>query len=261
MIFNTFFKKSMNKNNSTNKVITNINNLKKNIILDEKAKLVLPENQQKLVPLLEDFSTTHFLWWWTAIALYLWHRESIDFDFFSKWNQWTYSNFKKRIQKSWFNLSQKDDEQNFYNKNENQEEFHVDINWVKFTAFNYYRTLYNDQEIKIKWEDTILWWLKIASLEELMCMKLFSTMSRNKFKDAVDIYYILKNTDKDLEYYLDKSEKIYFKDIIQKNASLVQLISKEWDTTEEIKYIDKNHPSNDTVIEFLYSEASKLMKR
>jgi len=63
MIFNTFSKKSMNKKNSTNKVITNINNLKKKqkIILDEKAKLVLPKNQQKLVPLLEDFSTTHFL--------------------------------------------------------------------------------------------------------------------------------------------------------------------------------------------------------
>jgi len=86
-------------------------------------------------------------------------------------------------------------------------------------------------------------------------------MSRNKFKDAVDIYYILKNTDKDLEYYLEKSETFYFKDIIQKNATLFQLMSKEWDKTEEISYIDENHPSNDTVIEFLHSEASKLMKR
>lgn len=243
MILNTFLKK------------------KYNIILDDKAKLVLSKKQQKLVPLLEDFSTTYFLWSWTAIALYLWHRESIDFDFFSKWNQWAYSDFKKRIHKSWFNLSEKYDEQCFYNQDEKLEEFHFDINWVKCIIFNYYRTLYNDQEIKIKWENTILWWLKIASIEELMCMILFSIMYSNKFKHAVDIYYILKNTDKDLAYFFEKSENIYFKDIIKTNTSLLQLISKEWDKAEEIKYIDKENPNNDAVIDFLHSEASKLLKR
>jgi hypothetical protein len=38
----------------------NLNNNQK-IILDNQAKLVLPKKQQKLTPLLEDFSNTHFL--------------------------------------------------------------------------------------------------------------------------------------------------------------------------------------------------------
>jgi len=236
----------------------NLNNNQK-IILDNQAKLVLPKKQQKLTPLLEDFSNTHFLWWWTAIALYLWHRKSIDFDFFSNWNQWTFYNFKKRIQKYWFDVSKEDNERYFYIQDEEQEEFHVNINWVKFTTFNYYRTLYNDQKIRIMWKNKILWWLQIASLEELICMKLFSIMSRNKFKDAVDIYYILKNTDEDLKYYLDKSKNFYFKDIIQENACLLQLISKEWNKTESVDYIDVNHPSDEIIVNFLHNEASKLL--
>ena len=234
---------------------------KKKIILDDRAKSVLPLGQQNLVPLLEEFSTTHFLWLWTAIALYLWHRESIDYDFFSKWDQWTFKEFKKRIQKSWFNVSKKDEEFYFYNQNEKQEEFHVDIEWVKFTTFNYYRTLYNDQEIKIKGDEYILWGLKIASLEELMCMKLFSTMSRNKLKDAVDMYYILKSTDKNLSYYLNRSKDYYYKDIIDTNACLLQLISKVWDTSEEVKYIDEKHPDNEEIFEFLSNEASDIMNK
>jgi hypothetical protein len=84
-------------------------------------------------------------------------------------------------------------------------------------------------------------------------------MSRNKFKDAVDIYYILKNTDEDLKYYLDKSKNFYFKDIIQENACLLQLISKEWNKTESVDYIDVNHPSDEIIVNFLHNEASKLL--
>jgi hypothetical protein len=67
------------------------------ICFDEKALQVLDHDQQKLLPLLEDFSRDHFLAGGTAIALKLGHRKSIDFDFFSAMSQGTFADFIHRI--------------------------------------------------------------------------------------------------------------------------------------------------------------------
>lgn len=233
---------------------------KKEIIFNDVALKVLNKNQQKFKILLEDFSTTHFLWWWTAIALQLWHRESIDFDFFSSENQWTFSDFIKRIEKYNFDVSSKD-KQDFYSiEFIEQEEIHVEINNVKLSLINFYRTLYDNQKINISWNDYILWWLRIASLYELSAMKVFAMIWRKKWKDAVDLYFLISHLKIDLNEILNLAEKKYFINIFNRQAVLEQIISKDWDRTENVKYLIKNPPKDQEIETFLEKEALSILK-
>ncbi len=255
-----FFKKKKKKN------IININNKKlvfskKEIIFDEIANKVLNKKQQELKPLLEEFSRTHFLWGWTAIALQIWHRESIDFDFFSDWIQWSFSLFIKRINKYGFDVTEKDKKYFAWIEFLDQDEIHTKINWVKVSLINFYRTLYNNQNINIKWETFICWWLRVASLEELSAMKVFAMIWRNKWKDAVDLFYLIKKLNINLSDILNLAEKKYFINIFNKNAVLEQLISQNWDKTETVKYLIKNPPKDKEIENFLEKEALKILKK
>ncbi len=233
---------------------------KKEIIFNNIALKVLNINQQKFKILLEDFSTTHFLWWWTAIALQLWHRESIDFDFFSSTNQWTFSNFVKRINKYGFDISLKD-KQDFYSiEFIEQEEIHVEINNVKLSLINFYRTLYDNQKINISWKHYILWWLKVASLSELSAMKVFAMIWRKKWKDAVDLYFLILHLNIDLNEVLNLAEKKYFINIFNKKSVLEQIISKDWDKSEKVKYLVEHPPQDEEIENFLEKEALNILK-
>ncbi len=253
-----FLKKIINKEKTNIKSNNKIT--KKQIIFDKNALLVLNKNQQKMKWLLEDFSTTHFLWWWTAISLYLWHRKSIDFDFFNNNTQWNILNFKKRIENNWFSLIKEDVKNYIWIENENQDEFHFIINSINFTTFNFFRTLYDDQKILIKWNNFILWWLKIASKKELLSMKLYAIMTRNKWKDAVDIYFLLKDLKIDLFQAIKKAKNKHFKKIIKTSNILEQLISQKWDKNEKVQYIIKNPPKDKEIVDFLKNEALKIIK-
>jgi len=229
------------KNNDTKELIKAD---KKEIIFDEIALKVLDKNQQDLKEILEDFSTTHFLAWWTAIALYLWHRKSIDFDFFSATIQLSFADFVKRIWKYWLDVCEDDKKNYSWVEFEKQDEIHVTINWVKLSLINYFRTLYDNQKILISWDNYILWWLKIASLEELAVMKLFAMISRKKWKDAVYLFFLIKELNKELEELLKLAEHKYYINIFNSEAVLEQLISKDWDKTENVIYLLDKYPTD-----------------
>jgi len=250
-IFNFFKKKIIIKQNH--------NNIdKKEIIFNDRALKILSINQQKLKPILEYFSTISFLWWWTAISLQLWHRKSIDFDFFTDKSILNYYEFEKIIKSNWFEIDKESREKYRWIELENQDEIHVKIEWVNFTLCNYYRTLYNDQKIKINWNSYILNWLRIATIKELACMKLYAMMTRNKWKDAVDLYFILNNSDYSLDILLQDSEH-YFLNIFRKDLVLETLLIWEWDTTEKVEYTINNYPLDEKIIDFLKKEVIKIL--
>lgn len=64
----------------------------------------------------------------------------------------------------------------------------------------------------------------MANLEELACMKLYAMITRNKWKDAVDLHFILKNTPYSLEYLFDVSTK-YFEGIFRKDIVMETLLA------------------------------------
>ena len=251
------FLKSFFRIENNNDIYCGDKKIRKNIIFDSIALKVLNKEQLELKSLLEDFSTTHFLWWWTAISLYLWHRESIDFDFFNNKTQWSFKDYLFRIKNNWFSINREEIMNYSWIENEDQDEFHFYINWVNFTTFNFFRTLYNDQKILIKWNNYILWWLRIASMQELISMKLYAMMTRNKWKDAVDLFFLLKELKISLKEALNISKKEYFINILNIPNILEQLISNKWNKKEKVNYLIKNPPKDKEIVDFLKREALK----
>jgi Nucleotidyl transferase AbiEii toxin, Type IV TA system len=138
-------------------------------------KEVLTEKQIKLLPLIGKFSKDFGLVGGTAIALHIGHRESIDFDLFTL-NEFNTVKIKKKITNG-FNV-----EKVFVDEND---EYTVLVNGVKITFLRYPF----DIEFKDKLDNVI----KMANLLSLAAMKAYALGRRAKWKDYVDIYFVLKN--------------------------------------------------------------------
>ena len=105
----------------------------------------------------------------TAVYYYLKHRESIDLDFFTKKN-FNFRDFKKIFEN--FNVL-------FLSK----DTVHFEIDEIKFSFFYYpYELLKPLLKFDI---------IKIASLEDILCMKVLAIIQRGSKKDFVDAYFIM----------------------------------------------------------------------
>ncbi|MDP2103293.1 MAG: nucleotidyl transferase AbiEii/AbiGii toxin family protein [Candidatus Gracilibacteria bacterium] len=232
---------------------------KKEVVFDELSKKVLSKEQQKLKPLLEYFSTVSFLGGGTAIALQLGHRKSIDFDFMTDRDLHSYFEFEKIVESHGLTIDAESRENYRGVEGLKQDEIHVKIDGVNFTIFNFYKTLYRDQQINIIGDAYMLGGLRVANLEELACMKLYAMITRNKWKDAVDLYFILKSTDYSLVHLFDVSKK-YFEGIFRQDIVMETLLAGEWDKSEQVEYIIENPPTDLEIVEFLKKEVVKLIQ-
>jgi hypothetical protein len=143
-------------------------------ILKTKVYLnILNEQQKDLLPLLENFSKDYYLVGGTAIALFLGHRESIDFDLFT---------FKEKNQNNAINLLRKLTNKQIHTIHISKEQSHFIIDTVKFTFFNF------PYKIKSK---TVFNEIRIPDLLSLAAMKALALGGRAKWKDYVDLYFIL----------------------------------------------------------------------
>ena len=115
------------------------------------------------------------------------------------------------------------------------------------------------QEICITGEDIILNALSIASPIELLCMKLYAMITRKKWKDAVDVYFLLHHLSIPLEEALTLAAKKYYIRIFNPLAVLEQLIAMDWDMSEAVNYLIENPPSDLSVAEWLRDEAIRVL--
>ncbi|OGC52143.1 hypothetical protein A2982_01490 [candidate division WWE3 bacterium RIFCSPLOWO2_01_FULL_39_13] len=137
-------------------------------------KEVLSENQVKLLPLVKSFSDKFGLVGGTAVALYLGHRRSIDFDLFTGMNVYN-EKIRAKIKEKYSIQSTLVEE---------REELTLVAEGVKITFLKYpFQIKYSDQ-----FEDII----RIPDLLTLSAMKVYSLGRRAKWKDYVDIFFILK---------------------------------------------------------------------
>ena len=138
-------------------------------------KEILSKEQIELFPLLEMANRNFGLVGGTAVALQIGHRQSIDFDLFS------YKEFKNKI------LRQKVERltrinQTIVNKTG---EFTFMANNVRVTFYNFtYEIEYKKSLDKI---------IKMPDLLTLAAMKAFAIGQRAKWKDYVDLYFIMKD--------------------------------------------------------------------
>ena len=131
-------------------------------------------NQTELFPLVKQFKKEFYLVGGTAIALYLGHRRSIDFDLF-KFNPLKPKKIIETI--SGFNY-------HYIVTRRVTEQLNVTVHDVKFTFFQY------PFEINAsKKSDDIL---RLPSLLDLAAMKAYALGRRSKWKDYVDLYFLLK---------------------------------------------------------------------
>ena len=133
---------------------------------------ILSSNQKALLPFIESFAREYYLVGGTAIALQLGHRVSIDFDMFKQ----------GIIHKSKIIAKLKAYQLDYQLLYTDSDSFHIVVNDVKITFFNYpfaVATMLRFGKIKM------------PDLLHLAAMKAYALGRRAKWKDYVDLYFIL----------------------------------------------------------------------
>lgn len=179
---------------------------------------ILSTEQAVLFPYLKRFNRSFYLVGGTAIALLLGHRRSIDFDLF------TISELRKsRIKKVLLEIP--------YNQVpifEDYDQLHLIINEVKFTFFSYPYKI--EHPIKIDSNITI------PTLLSLAAMKAFALGRRSKWKDYVDLYFIIRDY-LSIEDISVEANKIFPQQFSEKLFRQQLAFHKDIDYTEPVEFL------------------------
>ncbi len=136
---------------------------------------ILSEKQKSLLPFISEFKKEYFLVGGTALALYLGHRESVDFDLFN-----TNPIKRKQIKNTILKMGLSVDTVIY----EAFDQMHLIIDSVKVTFFQFPHTINPSSDFnKI---------INLPSLLDLASMKAYALGGRAKWKDYVDLYFIIK---------------------------------------------------------------------
>lgn len=184
-------------------------------------KEILNDNQQELLTLLKVFKREFYMVGGTAIALHLGHRMSIDFDMFKE----STLNRNKIVKKiSEFNYEP------LITRNV-PEQLNMLINDVKFTFFQYPYQI----ETPFNFENSI----RIPDLLSLAAMMAYALGRRSKWKDYVDIYFIIQNG-LTIEEISKKANQIFGQLFSEKMFRIQLSYFDDVDYSEEVVYMNEN---------------------
>ncbi len=200
---------------------------------------IFTKEQAILLPLIKLFSKEYYLVGGTAIALHIGHRTSIDFDLFTEKIDIKRKSVKNLIIKNGWGISSI-----LY---ESTEQLHLIINGIKVTFFSFpYKIPAN-----INFQNVI----KMPELINLAAMKSFAIGERGKWKDYVDLYFILK-------YHYSLREivtitKELFGSFFNEKLFRQQLCYfDDIDYSEEVVFMDGFHVSAEEVKNYLVDIAT-----
>jgi len=151
---------------------------------------ILTKEQIELLPVVGVFSKNFGLVGGTAIALHIGHRESVDFDMFCLKK---FGNLKIRNE---IDKHVKIDSVIV----DKEGEFTILIKRVKMTFFHY--------PFEIKFSENFGYAMKMPDLLTLAAMKAYAMGRRPKWKDYVDLYFIMKDF-YSLHEVAEKANKIF----------------------------------------------------
>jgi hypothetical protein len=201
-------------------------------------KEILSEKQKELLPLIRQFSREYYLAGGTAVALHIGHRRSIDFDLF----KFSSLNHKKNIDRiaglrlpyevTWRETGQ----------------MNVTVGDVKMTFLEYPFLILPKKKF-----DNII---KIPDLIDLAAMKAYALGRRSKWKDYVDLYFILK------DYYsisqISARASEIFEQLFSEKLFRTQLnYFKDIDYSEQVEYIGTPVPE-DVIRTFLNEKSLEI---
>jgi len=201
-------------------------------------KEILSEKQKELLPLIRQFSREYYLAGGTAVALHIGHRRSVDFDLF----KFSSLNHKKNIDRiaglrlpyevTWRETGQ----------------MNVTVGDVKVTYLEYPFLILPKKKF-----DNII---KIPDLIDLAAMKAYALGRRSKWKDYVDLYFILK------DYYsisqISARASEIFEQLFSEKLFRTQLnYFKDIDYSEQVEYIGTPVPE-DVIRTFLNEKSLEI---
>lgn len=178
---------------------------------------ILSDAQKKVLNFVQLFEKSYYLVGGTAIALQIGHRQSIDFDMF------TYSKVqKKKIIDGLYEMG--------YSHTmlfSDSDSIHFLIENVKVTFFQYPFKV----EAKLQFER-----LKMPNLLNLAAMKAYALGRRSKWKDYVDLYFILKDFHT-LSEISAKAQEIFGELFSEKMFRIQLCYFEDIDYSEEVFYM------------------------
>ena len=189
---------------------------------------VLNEAQQKLLPLMAQFRREYYLVGGTAIALHIGHRRSVDFDMFKSTainhkrnlDRIVASGFKYQVTRRVF------------------EQMNLIVGDVKLTFFQY--------PFPVASEDMFGNVFRMPSLLSLAAMKAYALGRRSKWKDYVDLYFLLTRFFK-LHERADNAIQI-FGDLFSEKLFRAQLsYFADVDYSEKVEFLVETPPSDDEI--------------
>lgn len=198
---------------------------------------ILSDKQLELLPFIKKFKKNYYLAGGTAIALHIGHRRSIDFDLFtaSPLNKKKINDEIKKLRVKVQPIYADIDQQHFL------------INEVKCTFFYYPYPI----EHPIHFGDIIL----LPSLLDLAAMKALALGRRSKWKDYVDMYFIL-NQHYTLQQVAERAKKYFPNQLTEKLLRNQLAFHKDIDYQEEVDYVIDNPPSEKLIKEYLIEVAT-----
>lgn len=191
---------------------------------------ILVDKQKRLLPLVHKFSKDFGLVGGTAIALYIGHRRSIDFDLFTDEEfdnlaiRKKIYNYGKKIEYVFLNL---------------KDEYTVLVGGVKFTFFHY--------PFKIKFSKNLDHVIKLPDLLTLAAMKAHALGRRAKWRDYVDLYFITKQYH-GLDAIIKKAHQIFGAEFNEKMFRTQLSYFEDIDHSEKIIFM-KGFEVSDQVVE------------
>ncbi|MCF7830962.1 nucleotidyl transferase AbiEii/AbiGii toxin family protein [Candidatus Gracilibacteria bacterium] len=200
---------------------------------------ILSDKQKELLPLLKSFSSDFYLAGGTAIALQLGHRSSIDFDLFTEKELKTRS-IENKINRLGFKI-----EGVFVN---NADEFTCLVNGVKVSFISF--------PFAIKADEYLEQVIKLPNLLILASMKAYALGRRAKWKDYVDMYFILRDYFS-LEIITQETNRIFGGNFNSRTFREQLIWFKDIDYSEGIEFQKKYKVSQAEIEKFL-QKISKL---
>jgi hypothetical protein len=187
---------------------------------------ILNNEQKELLTILSQFKREYYLVGGTAIALHIGHRESIDFDLFKE----------KDIRKKdvYLKLKNLDYKVSFADYNQ----INMLSKGVKITFFSFPYQVPLNAELK--------GFLKMPDLLTLGAMKAFALGRRSKWKDYIDLYFILK-FHYSFQEIVVKAKEIFKDEFIEKQFIAQLGYFKGINYDEEVTFLIPNQPSEEEV--------------
>lgn len=200
---------------------------------------ILNDKQRTLLPVIAQFRREYYLVGGTAIALYLGHRRSIDFDLFKK----SRINHKKNLDKlSAYNFK-------MLVTRRVEEQMNLVVNDVKLTFFEY--------PFDIQATNKFGTYARIPSLLDLAAMKAYALGRRSKWKDYVDLYFIMKDH-YSLAEIQDRAYDLFGELFSDKLFRSQLAYYEDVDYTEEVDYMVDNPPADMEIKDYLTTAATQI---